>query len=76
MNNKNKFKFKIGDKTKDIWAGDLVSECEYLGNLKKGRMLFYDVTFKCFRSTFIEIDEDGKPYLDGWKCADRPSKLL
>jgi hypothetical protein len=72
---KKNFKFKIGDKTTDIWAGGLVSTCEYLGELGQGRMLFYDVTFKCFRRVFIEVN-DGEPMLNGWDAASRPSKLL
>lgn len=70
-----KFKFKLGNKTKDIWAGDLVTECEYLGELGQDRMLFYDTKFKCFRRVFIEMTH-GEPVLSGWDCADRPSKLL
>jgi hypothetical protein len=69
------FKFKVGDKTKDIWAGDIVSECEFLADLGEGRMLFYDVTCKCFRRVFIEVN-DGKPYMNGWKCGSKPSKLV
>jgi len=69
------FKFKLGDKTRDVWAGDLVSTCEYLGDLGQGRMLFYDVTFKCFRRVFIFV-QDGIPHMNGWDCSDQPSKLL
>lgn len=73
---KKKFKFKLGDKTTDVWAGDIVTECEYLGDLGQGRMLFYDTRFKCFRRVFIVVDEDGKPYMNGWDCAKKPSELL
>lgn len=72
---KKKFKFEVGDKTKDIWSGDLVSECVFLANIGQGRMLFYDETFKCFRRVFIEMC-DGEPCLNGWDCASKPSKLL
>ena len=71
-----KFKFEIGEQTRDIWAGDIVSTCEYLGELGQGRMLFWDTTVKCFRRVFIAVDEQGKPYMNGWDCAARPSKLL
>jgi hypothetical protein len=70
-----KFKFEIGEKTQSVWCGDIVTTCEYLGDLGQGRMLFWDVTFRCFRRVFIEMD--GKtPILNGWDCASRPSKLL
>lgn len=72
-----KFKFEVGDLTEDIWCGDIVTKCEFLANLDHGQMLFYDVKYKSFRKVFIEVDEDtGKPYMNGWDCADRPSKLL
>ena len=72
---KNKFKFELGEKPKDIWSGDLVSECEFLADIGEGRMLFYDTTFKCFRKVFIAFDAK-RPYMNGWNCAARPSKLL
>lgn len=70
------FKFKLGDKTEDVWAGDIVTKCEYLADLGQGRMLFYDTRFKCFRRVFIVVDKDGEPYLNGWDCAGKPSDLL
>ena len=70
-----KFNFTIGEKTKDVWAGDIVTTCEYLGNLGQGRMLFYDTTFKCFRRVFVEV-VNGDPYLNGWDCANKPSELI
>ena len=71
-----KFKFKVGEVTEDVWSGDFVAKCEFLANLGQGQMLFYDTTFKCFRKVFIEVDDDGKPYMNGWNCASKPSKLL
>lgn len=72
---KKNFKFKLGDKTKDVWAGDIVSTCEYIADLGQGRMLFYDTDNKCFRRVFIQM-EDGEPCLNGWDCASKPSQLL
>lgn len=72
---KRKFKFKVGEVTEDIWSGDIVSKCEFLADLGEGHMLFYDTTFKCFRKTFIAVD-DGEPYLNGWNCDSKPSKLV
>lgn len=72
-----KFKFEVGEITEDVWSGDIVSKCEFLANLGQGQMLFYDTTAKCFRKVFIAVDEDsGEPYMDGWNCASKPSKLL
>ena len=76
MKSTKKFKFEIGESTTDIWCGDFVTKCEFLANLGNGQMLFYDVNDKCFRKVFIEVDEDGKPYMNGWKCESKPSKLL
>lgn len=70
-----KFKFELGDKTTDVWAGDLVCDCEYLGELGQGRMLFYDVTNECFRRVFIQFS-NGNFILNGWDCASKPSELL
>lgn len=61
-------KFKRGDVTKEVWAGDLVCECEYIDNLGEGRMRFYDRTSKCFRCVFWEYDDKDKKFiLNGWK---------
>ena len=67
--------FKFGQITQEIWMGDLVSECEYLGELGEGRMLFYDKSYKCFRCVYWEKNENGEFVLNGWKCADAPSKF-
>lgn len=70
-------RFKIGDTTPNVWAGDFVTVCEYLGDLGQGRMLFWDVQNKCFRRVFVELTgEDDRPVLNGWDCANRPSELL
>ena len=71
-----KFKFKVGEATENIWCGDIVTKCEFLADLGSGQMLFYDVNDKSFRKVFIEVDDDGKPYMNVWNCASKPSKLL
>ena len=71
-----KFQFKLGDKTRSVISGDLVTECEFLSDLGNGQMLFYDITLKCFRRVFIAADGGGTLYLNGFTCASRPSKLL
>jgi hypothetical protein len=73
---KKNFNFKLGDKTRDVWAGDIVTTCEYLGSLGQGRLLFYDTTCKCFRRVYIAVSNLGEPYLNGWDSVDEPSKLL
>lgn len=72
---KKNFKFKVGEETTDIWCGDIVTKCEFLCNLDNGLRLFYDIKDKCFRKVFIEVADDGTPYMNGWNCASRPSKL-
>jgi len=67
-------KFKLGDKTKKVWAGDIVTECEFICDLDRGNMLFYDTKFKCFSRVFQE--PYGKQILNGWDCADKPSELI
>lgn len=74
--NKKKFKFEVGESTEDIWCGDIVTRCEFLADLGQGQMLFYDVKDKCFRKVFIDVTEDGEPYMNGWNCAGKPSKLI
>ena len=70
-------RFKLGDKTKNIWSGDLVSECEFICYLEDGhKMLFYDVTYKCFRRVFSELSDSGEYIMNGWNCSDRMSELL
>jgi hypothetical protein len=71
-------KFKPGEVTSVLWCGDIVSrKCVFLQNLRQGRMLFYDETFKCFRLVFPEWDDEEKDYiLNGCECSDSPSAFL
>jgi hypothetical protein len=73
---KKKFKFKLGQKTKDVWSGDLVSECVFLTDIGNKDMLFWDITFRCFRRVRIYKSSSGKKYMSGWDCASEPSELL
>jgi len=66
---------KLGDRTKEIWVGDIVVECEYIADLGQGRMLFYDITTKCFRRVYFELYE-GNAILNGWDCAKTVQELL
>ncbi len=67
-------KFKKGDITDKVWAGDFVAKCEFIDYLPLGLMLFYDKTFKCFRRVYWEY-YDKKFILNGWDCASSPSKF-
>ena len=68
--------FTIGQKTKDVWSGDLVRECEFITYLDKGRgMLFYDLSSRCFRYVFWQYHM-GKFIMNGWRCAKTVSELL
>ena len=69
-------KFKLGDVTDKVWVGDIVTKCEFLSFLDDGRMLFYDITFKCFRLVFWEQLDGSEFILNGWQCANKPSKLI
>jgi len=69
--------FKKGQVTKEVWSGELISECEYLDDLGQGRMLFYDRTSKCFRCVYWEyVELAGKFGLNGWTCAKSPSEFV
>lgn len=67
--------FLFGEQTKDIWAGELITTCEFIRDLKDGKMLFYDVDFMCFREVFVEMSNDGLR-LNGWKAVRSPSQLI
>ncbi len=67
--------FAIGEMTDKVWAGDIVTKCEYLGPLGGGRMLFRDHTFNCYRAAFWER-HSGEFILNGWKCVTTTGVLL
>lgn len=65
---KTKKRFKFGDKTKEVYCGDIVAECEFI-TYHHGALIFYDTTFKCFRRVFWLMDVDRNYYMNGWTCA-------
>ena len=65
----------IGDKTREVWIGDTITECEFLGQLPDNRMLFFDTKFRCFRAVFFQVEE-GNVILNGMEAASKPSELL
>ena len=56
--------FKHGDITEDVWAGDLVTKCEFIDDLGLGLMLFRDTTFGGYRAVYRETNG----VLNGWTC--------
>lgn len=68
-------KFKYGDISKDIWCGDIVTTCQFIGNLKDGKMLWRDLESNCFRLVHWE-DYAGKIYMNGWKCEEKLENLI
>ena len=73
-------RFKPGDITKDIWSGDIVTECEFIQYLDHGTMLFHNKTARCFVRAFWEVMDDGmgKPItvLNGWDCSSDAGSFI
>lgn len=67
--------YKLGDITREVWSGDIVSDCEFLMKLKNGRLLFYDHLAKVFRSAYYEVFEN-ELILNGWDCCENIKPLL
>jgi len=73
--------FQLGEQTRDVSCGDMVTTCEFIGYIPVDRytphkLLFYDLVFKCFRLCEWKKSLAGKTYLDGWNCANSISELL
>jgi hypothetical protein len=73
-----KNRFKLGDKSDVVWAGELVHECEFITYLPKGQMIWYDLQDQCFRKVYCELVDikSLKASLNGWECANSISELL
>lgn len=69
-------KYSIGDKEDRVWAGDLVTICEFITYCKHGTMIFYDLKNQCFRRVFYDTDYKGNEILNGWECSKTISDLL
>lgn len=70
----------MGDMTRDVWSGDIVTDCEFIARVDTNAMLahtflFFDHTFNCFRRAFWE-KVDGQFVLNGWKCGKTVKELL
>ena len=63
--------FNPGQRTKSVWCGDFVTDCEFISSLPKGGLLFWDHTCECFRRAHYE-KVYGEMVLNGWTCADKP----
>ncbi len=69
-------RFKLGERTDEVWAGDLVTDCEFIADVGQGRMVFYDRGYRCFRLAFWETDGEGWVRLNGWACNPSLSGLF
>lgn len=70
--------FLMGEVTKEVHSGDLVSECQFIGYIPVDQytphdLLFHDITFNCFRRCGWE---KGKDILVNKKCSIYISDLL
>ncbi len=68
-------RFKLGDVTDKVWAGDLIIYCEFISYLNDGSMIFYDTTSKCFRRAYLARN-GAELILDGWQCSQNLSGLI
>ena len=61
-------RYKFGDEENMIWAGDLVSHCEFIEYLPFGIMVFREISpHPCVRAVYYEAHEDGWT-LNGWNA--------
>lgn len=67
--------FKLGDKSDQIWCGDLCCECEFVSKLDHGKMLWHDTDFLYFRLVFWD-NVDGKLIMNKWESSRKISDLL
>ena len=67
--------YKFGERTKDIWSGDIVTICEFIMTLPNQRLLFYDIDCKIFRSCFWQVIQGGF-VLNGWDCTGTIKDLI
>ena len=70
-------RYKFGDEENHIWAGDLVSRCEFIQYLPFGIMVFREISpSPCVRAVFYEsVDKDGGWVLNGWNAYNTIKEL-
>ena len=68
--------YKPGDEENHVWAGDLVSHCEFIQYLPFGIMVFREIRpSPCVRAVYYEVDDDGEATLNGWNAYDTIKEL-
>ena len=68
--------YEPGDEEDNIWAGDLVSHCEFIQYLPFGIMVFREIhPFPCVRAVYYEVDDEGEVILNGWSAYDTIKEL-
>lgn len=68
--------YEPGDTEDRVWAGDLVSHCEFLQYLPFGIMVFREIKpCPCVRAVYYEVDDDGEVALNGWNAYDTIKEL-
>lgn len=61
--------YKFGDEEDKIWAGELVSHCEFIEYLPFGIMVFREIKpCPCVRAVYYDVDDDGEVALNGWNA--------
>ena len=61
--------YKFGDEEDKIWAGELVSHCEFIEYLPFGIMVFREISpSPCVRAVYYDTDRDGGWVLNGWNA--------
>jgi hypothetical protein len=61
--------YEPGDEEDNIWAGDLVSHCEFVHYLPFGIMIFREIEpCSCVRAVYYEIAPGGELILNGWNA--------
>ena len=69
--------YKPGDIENGVWAGDLVSKCEFLQYLPFGIMVFREIKpSPCVRAVYYEVDDDGEVVLNGWNAYETINDLM
>ena len=62
-------RYEPGDEEDNVWAGDLVSRCEFIQYLPLGIMVFREIEpLPCVRAVFYEVAVGGEVILNGWKA--------
>jgi hypothetical protein len=67
--------YSPGDIEDNVWAGDLVSKCEFIQYLPFGIMVFREITpFPCLRAVYYAAHGNDL-VLNGWDAYDTLNEL-